>query len=68
MRGPFSELEGQWIFQSVGGANERACRVELDLRYGFSNPALAALIGPLFDKIASTLVDAFVKRAGQIYG
>jgi ribosome-associated toxin RatA of RatAB toxin-antitoxin module len=25
------------------------------------------LVGPLFDKIASTLVDAFVKRAEQVY-
>jgi len=25
------------------------------------------LVGPLFDKIADTLVDAFVKRAQQIY-
>ena len=30
--------------------------------------ALAALVGPVFDKIAGSLVDAFVKRAGQIYG
>jgi ribosome-associated toxin RatA of RatAB toxin-antitoxin module len=26
-----------------------------------------SLVGPLFDKIASTLVDAFVKRAEQVY-
>jgi len=25
-------------------------------------------VGPVFDKIASTLVDAFVKRAQQVYG
>jgi len=25
-------------------------------------------VGPVFDKIAATLVDAFVKRADQIYG
>ena len=29
--------------------------------------ALAALVGPVFDKIAGSLVDAFVKRAGQVY-
>jgi ribosome-associated toxin RatA of RatAB toxin-antitoxin module len=27
----------------------------------------AVLIGPLFDRIAATLVDAFVKRAEQVY-
>jgi len=26
------------------------------------------VVGPVFDKIAATLVDAFVKRAEQIYG
>jgi ribosome-associated toxin RatA of RatAB toxin-antitoxin module len=25
-------------------------------------------VGPVFDKIAGSLVDAFVKRAGQVYG
>jgi hypothetical protein len=34
----------------------------------FSNFALQALVGPVFDKIASNLVEAFVKRAEQVYG
>jgi ribosome-associated toxin RatA of RatAB toxin-antitoxin module len=38
------------------------------LEYGFSSATLAAVVGPVFDKIAATLVDAFVKRADQIYG
>jgi ribosome-associated toxin RatA of RatAB toxin-antitoxin module len=29
---------------------------------------LAALVGPVFDRIASSLVDAFVKRAELVYG
>jgi len=68
VEGPFSQLEGTWKFMPVGKGNERACRVELDLRYGFDNFALQALVGPVFDKIASTLVEAFVKRAEQVYG
>jgi ribosome-associated toxin RatA of RatAB toxin-antitoxin module len=66
--GPFSKLDGHWDFTPVGKAGERACKVELSLNYGFDNPALAALVGPVFDKIAGSLVDAFVKRAGQVYG
>jgi ribosome-associated toxin RatA of RatAB toxin-antitoxin module len=42
--------------------------VELTLNYGFDNPALGKLVGPVFDKIAGSLVDAFVKRAAQVYG
>jgi ribosome-associated toxin RatA of RatAB toxin-antitoxin module len=66
--GPFSNLDGVWKFTPVGTEGERACRVELNLSYGFSNFALQALVGPVFDKIASSLVEAFVKRAEQVYG
>jgi ribosome-associated toxin RatA of RatAB toxin-antitoxin module len=30
--------------------------------------ALEALVSPVFDKIANTFVDSFVKRAEQVYG
>jgi ribosome-associated toxin RatA of RatAB toxin-antitoxin module len=68
VKGPFSQLEGAWRFSPVGDGSQRACKVELLLDYGFSNAALAALVGPIFDRIAATLVDAFVKRAEQVYG
>ena len=42
--------------------------MELTLNDGFDNATLGRLIGPVFDKIAGSLVDAFVKRAGQVYG
>ena len=68
VKGPFSQLEGEWRFLPVGNGSERACRVELTLHYGFDNVALAALVGPVFDRIAASMVDAFVKRAEQVYG
>jgi ribosome-associated toxin RatA of RatAB toxin-antitoxin module len=40
----------------------------LSLEYGFSSATLAAVVGPVFDKIAASMVDAFVKRAEQVYG
>ena len=66
--GPFSRLDGQWSFTPVGATGQRACKVELALNYGFKNAALAAVVGPVFDRIAGNLVDAFVKRAEQVYG
>ena len=66
--GPFSNLDGEWEFLPLGDGSQRACRVTLALSYGFSNAALAALVGPVFDKIASSFVDAFIKRAEQVYG
>jgi len=68
VQGPFSNLEGCWNFTPVGGGSQRASKVELDLHYGFKSGALAAVVGPVFDRIAGSLVDAFVKRAEQVYG
>jgi len=66
--GPFSHLDGVWAFTPLGDGTLRACKVEFTLSYGFSSTALAALVGPVFDKIAGNLVDAFVRRADQVYG
>ena len=68
VKGPFSKLDGVWRFSPVADGSQRACKVELSLDYGFSSATLAALVGPVFDRIAASLVDAFVKRAEQIYG
>ena len=68
VNGPFSRLDGQWRFIPLGDGTQRACRVELDLNYGFDNIPLGRLVGPVFDRIAGSLVDAFVKRAEQVYG
>ena len=68
VKGPFSNLDGQWTFLPVGDVSERACKVQLSLRYGFDNALLGRVVGPVFDKIAATLVDAFVKRAQAVYG
>ncbi len=69
--GPFSKLEGTWDFiplQAPGDDGAQACKVEFDLEYAFSSRTLEALVGPVFDRIANTFVDAFVKRAGQVHG
>ena len=67
VRGPFSRLQGHWTFTPVGDADDAACRIELTLSYAFKAP-MAAIVGPLFNRIAKSLVDAFVKRAEQVYG
>ena len=68
LSGPFSQLEGRWKFIPLADGQQRASRVELLLQYGFDNAALGRLVGPVFDRIAGSLVDAFVKRAEQVYG
>jgi ribosome-associated toxin RatA of RatAB toxin-antitoxin module len=68
VEGPFSKLQGAWSFTPVGEGGAQGCHVELQLNYDFASHALAALVGPVFDKIAGSLVDAFVKRAEKVYG
>jgi len=71
--GPFSLLDGFWRFvalplASTPPAAESACKIEFEMRYAFSNPILEAAISPVFDRIANTFVDSFVRRAEQVYG
>ena len=68
VKGPFSRLDGDWHFHTVGDGSQRAARVELLLNYGFDSVTLSKVVGPVFDRIAATMVDAFVKRAEQVYG
>lgn len=70
--GPFSLLDGLWQFEPVGGAgaagDPQACRIEFELDYAFASKPLEAVLSPVFDKVADTLVDRFVQRAQQVYG
>ncbi|MCK6415330.1 MAG: type II toxin-antitoxin system RatA family toxin [Giesbergeria sp.] len=68
VKGPFSRLDGDWHFHAVGDGSQRAARVELLLHYGFDSATLSKVVGPVFDRIAASMVDAFVKRAEQVYG
>ena len=63
--GPFRHFEGEWHLARLA---EDACRIEFTLRYEFQSAVTARLAGPVFDRIANTLVDAFVARADAVYG
>ena len=64
-QGPFKHLEGFWRFDVLG---DRACKVSLDLDFEFSNRLIGMAMGPVFSQIANSLVDAFSKRAVDVYG
>jgi ribosome-associated toxin RatA of RatAB toxin-antitoxin module len=65
--GPFSLLDGTWRFAPLGTGGH-ACRIEFDLRYAFKNGPLELVVSPVFDRVANTFVDSFVKRAEGVYG
>lgn len=63
--GPFRRLEGLWSFTPLA---DYACKVQFKLSYEFSSKLFEKIIGPVFSQITNTFVDAFVKRADDIYG
>jgi ribosome-associated toxin RatA of RatAB toxin-antitoxin module len=63
--GPFRHLDGTWRFTALGPSGSK---VELTMGYEFATPVLERLIGPVFGRIAHTFVDAFVRRAEEVYG
>ena len=65
VEGSFSELEGVWEIESLGDAG---CKLELTMKFAFSNPMKDLLLGPVFEKSCTQLVDAFVDRAKEVYG
>lgn len=63
--GPFKRMEGHWRFLPLG---DMACKVEFYLHYEFSSQMLARVMGPVFNSIAETLVESFVKRTRAVHG
>ena len=65
VEGPFRHLDGSWHFKPLG---TQACKVAFELHYEFSSKLVEKLVGPVFNYIANTFVEAFVKRAAKLYG
>lgn len=63
--GPFRTLNGIWRFIEL---DTDSCKIELDLEFDFSTAFLARLVGPVFSQIANRQLDAFQRRAQQVYG
>jgi ribosome-associated toxin RatA of RatAB toxin-antitoxin module len=64
VQGPFRRFAAAWRFTPL---SEEACRIEFSVEYELSGP-LARMLSPLFDRIADTMVDAFTRRAYEVYG
>jgi len=65
LEGPFRRLEGYWRFDPL---RADASKVSLDMEFEFANPLLRMAVEPVFKQIANSLVDAFCKRAVDLYG
>ena len=62
--GPFRYLNNQWKF----AADPRGCRVAFFVDFEFRSRLLQAAIGVVFNEAVRRMVNAFLKRARDVYG
>jgi ribosome-associated toxin RatA of RatAB toxin-antitoxin module len=62
--GPLKRLHGRWQFTDIAG---NGCEVVLELEYETHRTPFGLLLRTLFDEIANSQLNAFAKRAAQVY-
>ncbi len=64
IEGPFKHLDNQWKFKDIEGGK---CEVSFLLDYELRSKMLAMAAGAVFDMAFGKFVDAFEKRADEVY-
>ena len=62
--GPFRYLNNQWTFES----HPKGCNVKFYVDFEFKSRVLQAAIGVVFNNAVKLMVNAFLKRARDVYG
>jgi ribosome-associated toxin RatA of RatAB toxin-antitoxin module len=65
VQGPLKSLNGAWRFAATP---DGGCDVELYLEYEVHLSPLGLILRSLFDEIANSQLNAFVRRARAVYG
>ncbi len=64
IEGPFRQLMGVWRFTPL---RPDACKVELYLDFEFTNTLIEITFGRIFKELAASMVQAFTRRAHEVY-
>ncbi|OCG37551.1 ubiquinone-binding protein [Gilliamella sp. Imp1-6] len=64
LEGPFKKLSGCWQFVKI---TENQSKISFNLDFEFKNKLLDMTFTPVFKEIMTSMVNAFSKRARQIY-
>ena len=62
--GPFRYLKNQWTFTP----EKHGCKVDFFVDFEFRSRILQAAIGVVFNEAVRRMVNAFIKRARDVYG
>lgn len=63
VEGPFKHFQGAWRF------NQRLndCELRFDLEFEFASALMAMAAGPVFQTAIGSMMEAFIKRARELY-
>lgn len=64
LEGPFKQLSGRWQFVKI---TEQQSKISFNLDFEFKNKLLDITFAPVFKEVMNGMVNAFSKRAKQIY-
>ena len=63
--GPFKYLNNHWIFEPEG---ETVCTIDFYVDFEFRSRLMQKLIGAVFNEAVKRMIQAFEKRADELYG
>lgn len=64
IEGPFKYLNNHWIFNPI---NDKLTEIEFYMDFELKTPALQAILKPMFSEVVKRMINAFERRAGQMY-
>ena len=65
MDGPLRDLDNSWVFRPTEAGG---CEIDFCVQFTFRNAVFEALAGQYFDRAFRKMVEAFEKRADDLYG
>ena len=63
--GPLKDLDNNWYFKCLP---DGGCEIDFFVEFSFRNAVFEALAGQYFDRAFRKMVEAFEKRADELYG
>lgn len=63
--GPLKDLDNNWAFSALP---DGGCKIDFCVDFTFRNAVFEALAGQYFDRAFRKMVEAFEKRADELYG
>lgn len=63
--GPLRDLDNRWAFRAMGSDS---CEIDFCVDFSFRNKMFEALAGQYFDRAFRRMVEAFERRAADLYG